>query len=387
MPSGSVPGPVYVLRAARGRMDRAGRYRQISRILAWRGLLPYARGGRGSELATPEGRARLARLVQAMEDGGVTFVKLGQVLSTRRDLLPAEFTGELSRLQDDAAGVPWPGMSRRCGPSWERRRASCSPASTPSRSPPRPSPRSTRRLCCPGPGRGQGAPSGCQPDRRQGSGYHRAARGPAGAQHELGPGGRRGRAGRRVRRRPARRTRPAGRGAQHDLGGRRIGQPRPRHRHPGALPAAAHRPGAGDGAPGRTAAGHDRPWYPRRGARRAGPRPAGLPAPPGHAGGDLPRRPAPGYACCWPTAGSGCWTSGPSVASTPGCAPRCSGCCWPWTGATRPGWPTRCWKSLSGPGSSTSRAWNGCWPPTWSAHRTRDHPRRDHVHRSVPRRL
>ena len=30
------------------------------------------------------------------------------MLSTRRDLLPAEFTGELSRLQDDAAGVPWP---------------------------------------------------------------------------------------------------------------------------------------------------------------------------------------------------------------------------------------------------------------------------------------
>jgi len=92
VPSGSVPGPVYVLRAARGRMGRAGRYGQISRILARRGLLPYARGGRRSELATPEGRARLARSVRlAMEDGGVTFVKLGQVLSTRRDLLPVEF--------------------------------------------------------------------------------------------------------------------------------------------------------------------------------------------------------------------------------------------------------------------------------------------------------
>jgi ubiquinone biosynthesis protein len=113
VPSGSVPGPVYVLRAARGRMGRAGRYWQISRILARRGLLPYARGGRRSELATPEGRARLARSVRlAMEDGGVTFVKLGQVLSTRRDLLPAEFTGELSRLQDDAAGVPWPAVEQ-----------------------------------------------------------------------------------------------------------------------------------------------------------------------------------------------------------------------------------------------------------------------------------
>jgi ubiquinone biosynthesis protein len=113
VPSGSVPGPVYVLRATRGQMGRAGRYGQISRILARRGLLPYARGGRRSELATPEGRTRLARSVRlAMEDGGVTFVKLGQVLSTRRDLLPEEFTGELSRLQDDAAGIPWPAVEQ-----------------------------------------------------------------------------------------------------------------------------------------------------------------------------------------------------------------------------------------------------------------------------------
>ncbi len=71
VPSGSVPGPVYVLRAARGRMGRAGRYWQISRILARRGLLPYARGGRRSELATPEGRARLARSVRlAMRTAG-----------------------------------------------------------------------------------------------------------------------------------------------------------------------------------------------------------------------------------------------------------------------------------------------------------------------------
>jgi ubiquinone biosynthesis protein len=113
VPSGSAPGPVYLLRGMRRRMGRAGRYWQISRILARRGLLPYQRGGRRSELATPEGRARLARSVRlALEDGGVTFVKLGQVLSTRRDLLPAEFIIELSRLQDDAARVPWPGIEQ-----------------------------------------------------------------------------------------------------------------------------------------------------------------------------------------------------------------------------------------------------------------------------------
>ena len=109
VPSGSVPGMVYVLRGMRRRMGRARRYWQISGILVRRGLMPYVRGGRRSELSTSEGRARLARSVRlAMEDGGVTFVKLGQVLSTRRDLLPTEFIRELSRLQDDAAEVPWP---------------------------------------------------------------------------------------------------------------------------------------------------------------------------------------------------------------------------------------------------------------------------------------
>jgi ubiquinone biosynthesis protein len=113
VPSGSLPGPVYLLRATRRRMGRAGRYWQISRILARRGLLPYQRGGRRAELTTPEGRTRLAcSLRLAMQDGGVTFVKFGQVLSTRRDLLPAEFITELSRLQDDAAAVPWPAIEQ-----------------------------------------------------------------------------------------------------------------------------------------------------------------------------------------------------------------------------------------------------------------------------------
>jgi ubiquinone biosynthesis protein len=109
VPSGSLPGPLYVLRGLRRQVGRTRRYSQISRILVRRGLLPYLRGGRRSELATTEGRARLARSLRlALEDGGVTFVKLGQVLSTRRDLVPPEFIAELSRLQDDAPQVPWP---------------------------------------------------------------------------------------------------------------------------------------------------------------------------------------------------------------------------------------------------------------------------------------
>jgi ubiquinone biosynthesis protein len=44
---------------------------------------------------------RSERLRMALEELGPTFVKLGQVLSTRPDLIPVEFIEELSKLQDD----------------------------------------------------------------------------------------------------------------------------------------------------------------------------------------------------------------------------------------------------------------------------------------------
>lgn len=51
---------------------------------------------------TPAERLRLA-----LEELGPTFVKLGQVLSTRHDLLPHSFIIELIRLQDNVCPVPW----------------------------------------------------------------------------------------------------------------------------------------------------------------------------------------------------------------------------------------------------------------------------------------
>jgi ubiquinone biosynthesis protein len=108
VPSGSLPGPLEWRRALRGRVVRARRYSQISRIAVRHGLSPYLRGRRRAELDAPGGRARLARsLRQALDEGGVTFVKLGQVLSTRRDLLAPELTDELGRLQDHASPAPW----------------------------------------------------------------------------------------------------------------------------------------------------------------------------------------------------------------------------------------------------------------------------------------
>ncbi|NUQ67909.1 MAG: AarF/ABC1/UbiB kinase family protein [Phycisphaerales bacterium] len=50
---------------------------------------------------------RAARLRQAMEELGPTFVKLGQLLSTRRDLVPQEWADEFTKLQDNVPPVPF----------------------------------------------------------------------------------------------------------------------------------------------------------------------------------------------------------------------------------------------------------------------------------------
>jgi len=50
--------------------------------------------------AREEPLSRPQRLRMALEELGPTYIKLGQVLSTRPDLIPSDFTSELSRLQD-----------------------------------------------------------------------------------------------------------------------------------------------------------------------------------------------------------------------------------------------------------------------------------------------
>jgi ubiquinone biosynthesis protein len=61
----------------------------------------------GRTLHEPRGQ----RLRMALESLGPIFVKFGQVLSTRRDLLPPEYADELALLQDRVA--PFPGSQAR----------------------------------------------------------------------------------------------------------------------------------------------------------------------------------------------------------------------------------------------------------------------------------
>jgi ubiquinone biosynthesis protein len=71
--------------------------------LGWRWLIHGARLLRfGRGLDAPRG----ARLRMALEALGPIFVKFGQVLSTRRDLLPPDVADELARLQDDVPPFP-----------------------------------------------------------------------------------------------------------------------------------------------------------------------------------------------------------------------------------------------------------------------------------------
>jgi ubiquinone biosynthesis protein len=97
------------------------RYRQIAEVLLRHGLntlIPLL----GLERFVPFRRERLLpprrgaagvqprHLRLALEELGATFIKLGQILSTRPDLLPPEYQAELARLQDAAPALP-PGVA------------------------------------------------------------------------------------------------------------------------------------------------------------------------------------------------------------------------------------------------------------------------------------
>ena len=107
VPTGSLPGPVELVRSLPQRWRRGRRYAAIVRILVRRGLRRYLRPGVriGGE------DARTARALRdALTDGGVTFVKLGQMLATRPDLLPAVYIRELSTLHSDVPAEPAAGV-------------------------------------------------------------------------------------------------------------------------------------------------------------------------------------------------------------------------------------------------------------------------------------
>jgi predicted unusual protein kinase regulating ubiquinone biosynthesis (AarF/ABC1/UbiB family)/nucleotide-binding universal stress UspA family protein len=92
----------------------------IAKVMATYGVQDLFSRSRPGEADTSRARAR--RFRQALEELGPTFAKLGQILSTRPDLLPPAFIEELATLQDNVPpltqeevvrvmeeelGVPW----------------------------------------------------------------------------------------------------------------------------------------------------------------------------------------------------------------------------------------------------------------------------------------
>ncbi len=94
------------------------RYRVIAGVFAHHGfgsLLEILEQERGISLPRPPLRkkqpsppvSRAERLRLAFEELGPTFIKLGQILSTRPDLLPPDYITELSKLTDSVPPTGW----------------------------------------------------------------------------------------------------------------------------------------------------------------------------------------------------------------------------------------------------------------------------------------
>lgn len=111
-----MPGFFPVPWFARGHLLR--RSREIGTILTRHGLgwlvgqvglgdlIPFERGWFGHPAReTPYTQAEHLRL--ALGELGATFIKLGQALSTRPDLMPPEYVAQLVKLQDEAPPVPF----------------------------------------------------------------------------------------------------------------------------------------------------------------------------------------------------------------------------------------------------------------------------------------
>ena len=94
----------------KGRRRNLVRFSQIARVLARHGfgfvfdVRRDRREKRGAEkLLAPNFGVRLRR---TLEDLGPTFVKFGQLLSTRADIIPEGVLSELQKLQDTVAPIP-----------------------------------------------------------------------------------------------------------------------------------------------------------------------------------------------------------------------------------------------------------------------------------------
>jgi len=112
-----------------GRVRDLNRLQEVARVLAGHGLgmlvagtdIPGMRNVGRTFASTPD------RMKRAIEQLGPTYVKLGQVLSTRPDILPPAYIAALQELQDDVDPLPWKSIEKQLdkelGHDWKERLA------------------------------------------------------------------------------------------------------------------------------------------------------------------------------------------------------------------------------------------------------------------------
>ena len=118
--------------------QRRARYREIAAVLWDERVLNLMKGGGLEEHAPAEAQSggeesagedepagkeapagkerdqpRAVRIRRALERLGPAFMKLGQILATRRDLITPDLADELAKLQDDVPTLPWDVMRQR----------------------------------------------------------------------------------------------------------------------------------------------------------------------------------------------------------------------------------------------------------------------------------
>src|SRR5215212_1517060 len=93
---------------------RLSRYRELAKFFAkYRRADFVTQAGREHDVSPPAGDAAEARdFARDLEKLGPTFIKLGQILSTRADLLPPAYLEALARLQDDVGPFPYADVER-----------------------------------------------------------------------------------------------------------------------------------------------------------------------------------------------------------------------------------------------------------------------------------
>src|SRR5215475_5978640 len=93
--------------ATRPKQRNLGRLSEIAQVAVRHGFGYMFDGRKNSKDPTIESSQRGLHLRNMLDELGPTFVKFGQLLSTRPDIVPPDIISELRALQDDVRPFPF----------------------------------------------------------------------------------------------------------------------------------------------------------------------------------------------------------------------------------------------------------------------------------------